>query len=193
MKSQNEWHKDMYNKAFAETSIGSQQLIELAKKQVAFLVDITKIKEGTTILDVPCGTDRHSIEFAKRGAKRSAKVVTIDISKDCIKIAKNKSRHKNIQYQLGDMQNLSKYKKQFDLVVNLFTSFGYFHTDEENFKVLKSMTNCLVPGGKVVINLIDRDWLLPIFRPSAGARLMGNWLWRHPNTTRKQSTTKLKW
>ncbi len=161
MKSKNEWHKAMYNNAFAEESIGSQRFIELAKKQVAFLIDITNLKQGDSVLDVPCGVGRHSLEFAKHGAK----VIGVDISKDCLKIARDKFKHKNVQYLHGDMQNLKKFKGRFDLVVNLFTSFGYFFTDEENFRVLKSMASCLAPGGKVIVNLIDRDWILPIYQP----------------------------
>jgi ubiquinone/menaquinone biosynthesis C-methylase UbiE len=169
VKSKNEWHKAMYNKAFAEESIGSRQFIEMAKKQVAFLVKVTNLKQGDSVLDVPCGVGRHSLEFAKHGAK----VVGIDISNDCLKIARHKFKHKNVHYLHGDMQNLRKFQGRFDLVVNLFTSFGYFSTDEENFKVLKSMVNCLTPGGKIVVNLIDRDWILSIFDPARWSEVDG--------------------
>jgi hypothetical protein len=63
------------------------------------------------------------------------------------------------------MLKLSRFKGRFDFVVNLFSSFGYFSTNEENFDVLKSMVNCLVPKGKLVLNMIDSNWLLPIFQP----------------------------
>lgn len=37
--------------------------------------------------------------------------------------------------------------------------------DADNFRVLRSMASCLIPGGKVIINMIDRDWVLPIYQP----------------------------
>lgn len=71
------------------------------------------------------------------------------------------------------MQDLKRFKGRFDLVVNLFTSFGYFFTDKENFKVLKSMSSCLKPGGKVIVNLIDRDWILSIYQPVRWSEING--------------------
>jgi SAM-dependent methyltransferase len=63
------------------------------------------------------------------------------------------------------MSNLSTFKSQYDFVLNLFTSFGYFHSDKENEKVLREMFLALKPGGKAAINLIDRDWIMGIYQP----------------------------
>jgi SAM-dependent methyltransferase len=64
------------------------------------------------------------------------------------------------------MSRLTKFRGKFDVVTNLFTSFGYFSTDQENKKVLTGMVNCLKPGGKLVINTINRDFLMTVYQPA---------------------------
>lgn len=152
----------MYNSVYANSTIGGSFFVKLAKDQVAFLISALDLSKGAKILDVPCGVGRHSKIFARNGFK----VVGIDLSKDCISIAKKKFSHKNAVYKIGDMGKLGRFNGQFDAVVNLFTSFGYFHTDQENKKVLEEMVKTLKPHGKIVINLIDRDWILKIYDPA---------------------------
>ena len=157
----NRWHKSMYNEAFAKASIGSKRFVDLAATQVGFLDSVLNLPERAKILDVPSGVGRHSILFAKKGYQ----VTGIDISRDCLQIAKRQFAHKNVKYKWGDMSDLSAFKGRYDCVLNLFTSFGYFHTDKENENVLREMYWSLKPGGKAVLNLIDRDWIMKIYQP----------------------------
>lgn len=161
MDNKNAWHLKMYDTAFAKSSIGSKRFVELAKKQVEFLDSILDLSPHSKILDVPCGTGRHSVLLARRGYD----VTGVDISRDCLKIAKSDFAHKNVHYLHGDMSRLQKFHGNFDAVLNLFTSFGYFSTDKENEVVLRQMAQSLRPGGKLVLNLIDRDWLMGIYQP----------------------------
>lgn len=160
--SKNAWHQTMYDTNFAIYSIGSKRFTDLAKTQVAFLSKILNLESGAKILDVPCGTGRHSMLFAKLGYR----VTGVDISRDCLKIAKRRASHKNAKYLTGDMSRLKNFSGHFDAVLNLFTSFGYFYTDKENEHVLREMCRALKPGGKLVLNLIDRDWILKIYQPA---------------------------
>lgn len=161
MANKNAWHLNMYDTEFAKSSIASKRFVELAKRQVDFLDSVLDLSSSSKILDVPCGTGRHSVLFARRGYD----VTGVDISRDCLKIAKSDSAHKNARYVYGNMAQLQKFRGKFDVVLNLFTSFGYFATDKENEAVLKQMTQALKPGGKLVLNLIDRDWLMKIYQP----------------------------
>lgn len=151
----------MYDQAFAKASIGSKHFVDLAAKQTEFLDSVLQLPSGAKILDVPCGVGRHSLQFARRGYQ----VTGIDISSACLSIAKKRFAHRNIKYQIGDMSDLRAFKGKFDCVLNLFTSFGYFHTDKENENVLREMYRALKPGGKLVLNLIDRDWIMKAFEP----------------------------
>lgn len=144
------------------SALGSKRFLDLAKKQVAFLDSTLNLTPKAKILDAPCGLGRHSVLFAQKGYQ----VTGIDISKDCIKVANKDFKHRNVTYRLGNMADLGKYKGQYDAALNLFTSFGYFHSDKENEYVLRGMYYAIKPGGKVVLNLIDRDWILKIYQPA---------------------------
>lgn len=159
--SKNNWHKSMYDMKFASRTIGSKERTQKAKQEARFLVEELDQPPGSQWLDVACGTGRHSLLFAKANYQ----VTGIDISKDCLKIAK-KTPHSNLQYLHGDMSKLSKFQNQFDIVTNLFTSFGYFATEKENERVLKGMIACLKPGGIFALNAINRDYLMSIYQPA---------------------------
>ncbi|MET8825623.1 class I SAM-dependent methyltransferase [Streptomyces sp. NPDC004610] len=47
----------------------------------------------------------------------------------------------------------------FDIVLNLFTSFGYFEDPADNARVLRTMYDCLVPGGTLVLDLAGKELL----------------------------------
>ncbi len=156
---ENSWQKNMYDHYFADSTLNSQALRQKAIDEVDFIIKQINLKTGS-VLDVPCGTGRHSYLLAKKGFK----VTGIDISEACLKIANKSWGHKNLSYQIGDMSNLKHYKNHFNLVLNLFTSFGYFATDKQNEQVLKELYNSLRDDGTLVLNLINRNWLLKVYR-----------------------------
>lgn len=154
----------MYDRLFAEKTLNSEDMRNKAIQEVEFLVTVLKLSAGAKILDVPCGTGRHSHLLADKGFN----VTGVDINPDCLAIA-NKENIPGFKAYLGNMQDLSSYKN-FDCTLNLFTSFGYFATDEENENVLKEMVRTLKPGGKLVMNLINRLWLMSIYQPAFWVR-----------------------
>lgn len=156
---ENLWHKTMYDTWFANSTLNSSAYLEKAVTEAQLILKQTKLKKDGRILDVPCGTGRHAIQFARAGFS----VTGLEISQDCLRIANFKNSHKNISYELGDMKNLFHYHEKFDLVTNLYTSFGYFSTDKENEDVLRQIYSTLKPGGKICLNTVNRDWLMSIF------------------------------
>ena len=86
----------------------------------------------TKILDLACGQGRHSVNFNKMGYN----VTGVDISKENIFKAK-KYENNSLSFGIHDMRNPMSTK--FDLIVNLFTSFGYFEEFNDNLKTLSSL------------------------------------------------------
>lgn len=160
-KRNNSWHKIMYDNYLASTTIGSKRFVEIADKEAKFLSSVLGLTEGDRILDVPCGTGRHSRVFASLGYH----VTGIDLNQYCLNLAKASCKGLKVTLQRGDMAKLSKYRDKFYAVVNLFTSFGYFATDTENEKVLRELITPLRSGGRIAIHTVNRDWLLKVFRP----------------------------
>lgn len=100
-------------------------------------------------LDLACGKGRHSRTIAKLGFR----VTGADLSEENIKAAKEHETER-LKFIRHDMRE-SLQAETFDYVVNLFTSFGYFETIEENEAVLNSIFTELKPKGKVVIDFLN--------------------------------------
>ncbi|MFN7686058.1 MAG: class I SAM-dependent methyltransferase [Oligoflexia bacterium] len=159
------WQRLMYDDSFAAESIDSPDLHKLAKKEVAFLIRNLQLPKNARILDAPCGTGRHAVLFAQKGYS----VTGIDINPLLlVRARRNSLKAKNgaqLQFIEGNLANLRDFRGSFDAVLNLFTSFGYMSTDQKNRLVLKHLIAALKPGGKLVIHLMNRDWLMRVFRP----------------------------
>lgn len=66
-------------------------------------------------------------------------------------------KQKRVTWVRGDMREVPL-GRQFDAVVNLFTSFGYFDEEEQNARVFYEMNRLLKEGGRFII-----DFLNPIY------------------------------
>ncbi len=131
-----------------------------AKKIVSLISKSIKLPIGANVLDLACGNGRHSILFARKGFN----VLGIDLSPYLISEANKKlksdySSHKtNLKFEIKDMRKIS-HKSEFNLVVNLFSSFGYFEKDSENWKVIKSISDSLKSGGYFFFDFLNAAYL----------------------------------
>lgn len=124
-----------------------------ADSEVANLLARLPIKPTGRILDLCCGNGRHSRALARRGYE----VVGVDLSPVLLKLAEEQNNYPNLRFVRCDMREIT-FQEEFDIVVNLFTSFGYFSTDAENEAVVQNMARALKAGGEVVI-----DYLSPAY------------------------------
>ncbi len=111
------------------------------------------------ILDVGCGTGRHSIELTKRGYT----VTGIDLSESQLQRANEKANELNlkIDFQKHDARNLP-FTNEFDLAIMLCEgAFPLMETDEMNCEILRNVTNALTPGGKLIFTTLNG--LFPLF------------------------------
>jgi SAM-dependent methyltransferase len=100
------------------------------------------------ILDLCCGAGRHAAALAAAGGR----LVGVDLSAELLARG---ARRPGLAGRLvrGDMRRLP-FGRTFDLVLNLFTSFGYFADDAENAQAVREMARVLAPGGTLVIDHI---------------------------------------
>jgi len=111
------------------------------------------------IIDVGCGTGRHSIELAQRGYK----VCGIDLSENMLKKAKEKAGQKqvNISFFQCDARNLP-FKREFDVAIMLCEgAFPLMETDEENYAILNSVSESLNQRAKFIFTTLSG--LFPLF------------------------------
>ncbi len=130
---------------------------------------------GSRVLDIACGAGRHSIELARRGFN----VLGFDLSKYLIRTAEknlrnSKERGLKLRFQIRDMRNFN-YHGKFDIALNIFSSFGYFDSDESNFSVFKNASSSLRTGGYFVFDFINKEYLLKNLIPESVAK-KGNYV-----------------
>ncbi|WP_396153995.1 class I SAM-dependent methyltransferase [Flavobacterium sp.] len=109
--------------------------------------------ENGTILDLACGKGRHSIYLNKLGYN----VTGVDLSENSIAIA-NESSNETLRFKTHDMRE--PMNETYDAVFNLFTSFGYFDTYEDNIKTLKAIKDSINEYGFGVIDFFNSDFII---------------------------------
>ena len=120
------------------------------RREVDFVVRTLRLPAGARILDVPCGYGRHSVALARRGFR----VVGVDLSRAMIAEARRLwTEGPRLRFIQKDMRRL-RAAGEFDAVINMYTSFGYFSA-RENAAVLRRLTRALRPGGLIVIDHRD--------------------------------------
>lgn len=105
-------------------------------------------REIQSVLDLACGAGRHSKALCERWW-----TVGLDLSAALLRVARREDR--DAPYVRADMRELPFAPESFDLVVNLFTSFGYFEDDREHARVLAVVRDALRPGGAFVIDFLN--------------------------------------
>ncbi|MED4959014.1 methyltransferase domain-containing protein [Paenibacillus macerans] len=121
-----------------------------ARREAEKLIFWLNLPPGAKVLDLCCGMGRHSLAFAEAGYE----VTGVDLSEVLLREAKRNDAKRIVRWVRADMRNLPL-AGGFDAVVNLFTSFGYFHDDHEHIQVLREVARMLKPGGRFVIDYLN--------------------------------------
>ena len=151
----NEWFKDWFA---SEDYLGvySHRNSEDTDNLISLILSELNISENANILDAACGAGRHSLKFAESGYN----VTGFDLSETLLQIAIRKSLERNLNVNFVHADLRSFYTEiKFDLVVNLFTSFGYFNSDEENFAFAENAYKMLNNNGYYVLDYLNKDYL----------------------------------
>lgn len=111
----------------------------------------TRIPKDAAILDLACGAGRHSICLAKRGFTN---ITAIDLSPTLIREAGKNAELEHVKIRF-EQQDMRSFEGSYDLIMNLFTSFGYFASDEENEAVIDRVGTSLRPGGYFIIDFLN--------------------------------------
>jgi SAM-dependent methyltransferase len=126
-------------------------------REVEFIEAALALPPQASLLDLGCGYGRHVVEFAARGYS----VVGLDLSLPLLIRAADEAERRGLSISLihADMRELA-YTEQFDGAYCVFTTFGYFD-DEGNRKVVQGLHRSLKKGGRLLLELFNRDYILP--------------------------------
>ncbi|MCC8435717.1 methyltransferase domain-containing protein [Brevibacillus sp. M2.1A] len=139
-----------------------------ADGEIANLLERLPVKDTGRVLDLCCGSGRHSRALARRGYE----VVGVDLSPVLLQLAEEQNTYPQLSFARCDMRDIP-FREEFDIVVNLFTSFGYFSTDEENANVIRNMAQALKTKGEVVIDFLNAAYVIDNLVPHSTKEVSG--------------------
>ena len=117
-------------------------------------------------LDLACGAGRHSRLLRERW-----RTAGFDLSLPLLTRAREADP--DGFYVRGDMRALPFVDHGFDLVVNLFTSFGYFDNDAQHLRVLAEVARVTRRGGKFVLDFLNSDYVRSTLVPRQTSNVGG--------------------
>lgn len=147
--------------------IYAHRTVEAAEPEAKFSIERTAITSGDSVLDLCCGSGRHMAHLVNCAAR----VVGLDYSPELLRIARETLGSK-VALVRADMRS-QPFHETFDVVVNYFTSFGYFPSREENLSVVRQMALALKPGGRFFIDYMNRTWTENNIQPESSRSVSG--------------------
>ncbi len=150
-----EWYKDWFSsKDYLD--VYRHRNSEDTERLVNLILSNVNPKPDAKILDAACGAGRHAIMLAKRGFN----VTAFDLSKTLLEIGIDQSKNQNltINFLNSDIRTFATDEK-YDLVLSLFTSFGYFESDDENFIFPQNAYNMMNENGYYVLDYFNKNFV----------------------------------
>ncbi len=124
-------------------------------REAEFVTHICGLTPGARLLDAGCGAGRHAMEFARRGYKRTG----VDLSEEMVELARERAKGASgVSFVEADLRTLSL-PREFDAAVLLDSTLG-LHEDGETVELLRRLSSSLVPGGRLVVEVLNRDFVL---------------------------------
>ena len=148
------WYVDFFRNDYLAV-YDHQFTAERAEKEVEFAVQALQLKPGSRVLDLCCGQGRHSVLLAKHGFQ----VTGIDLNPDYLELTQMAARAAGVKVETiaADMREIP-FQDHFDAIVNMYSSFGYLESEAEDLRVLTSAARALKPGGRLLLDMLNREW-----------------------------------
>jgi 2-polyprenyl-3-methyl-5-hydroxy-6-metoxy-1,4-benzoquinol methylase len=155
------WMKQWYESLFED--FGEKYEKEVYTRgtlgECDFIEKEINFNKQLNILDIGCGTGRHSLELARRGYRLTG----IDLSNSMLDRAREQARSQNlrIDFHVQDARKLS-FANEFDLAIMLCEgAFPLMETDEMNYRILQNAARALKQNGKLIFTTLNG--LFPLF------------------------------
>lgn len=148
-----EWYEESFGEDYL--LVYKHRDFQGAAHEVQTMISWLDLPRQSHILDLCCGMGRHALVLADEGYK----VTGVDLSEVLLHEAHELDTEDRVLWYKADMRRIPLADGEFDGVLNLFTSFGYFWNDEEQERVLCEIHRILKPGGKYVIDFLNPSYV----------------------------------
>lgn len=168
-----EWWKSLFNSLYLKTDGDVVENPLNTAREVDLLIELADLKPTDELLDLCCGQGRHSIELSKRGFEN---IIGLDRSRFLIRVAKKRARQLQLKvnFSEGDARRFKLPESSKDCIFLMGNSFGYFERMEDDLSVLHECKRVLKSNGKLLLDLVDGDWMRKQFEPRS-------WEWINNN------------
>jgi SAM-dependent methyltransferase len=152
-----QWYEELFQD-FAD-NYDRESFTSGTSGEVDFIEREINFDKKSSILDIGCGTGRHSLELARRGYT----VTGIDLSPSMIEKAKALAQKEDLKigFHIRDARDFN-FGETFDLAIMLCEgAFPLMESDKMNYSILQNAFKSLKPGGKLILTTLNG--LFPLF------------------------------
>jgi SAM-dependent methyltransferase len=149
------WYEDeAFWSDFAGTMFSARRENEVAR--LVAESPLLEFGDGARVLDLACGPGLFLVPLARRGYA----VTGVDLSPLMLERAGDACARAGVTARLvrADMATHTE-PGAYDVVLNVFTSFGYFDDHARNVRVLRNAHASLAPGGRLLIDVLGKEVL----------------------------------
>ena len=155
-----------------------------------YVKDIAKLAPGSKVLDAGCGLGRISVELAALDLD----VTGVDIIQSELDAAQDSAQAEGVELTLvnHDLRTFHA-PNQFDCAVNLYTSFGYCDTIDEDMQILRNIAESVRPGGTFIMECTSRETAILYWTPGEEFERAGYKVVTHFEVTGAWEGLKSQW
>ena len=148
------WYEEVFDEDYLRTL--PFMTAEQTLREVDFIESSLAVSKGAQVLDIGCGYGRHAIELVQRGLT----VTGLDLSLPLLIRAADEAQRRalSVNFVHSDMRGLA-FDREFDGAYCMLSTFGYFD-EESNLKVAEGIARALKPGGRFLLDVVNRDYIV---------------------------------
>jgi len=153
-----DWWQHIFDETYLVTDARTVSDPTVTRAEADMLVDLLGLKPRDHVLDLCGGHGRHALELSRRGFEN---LTVMDYSLFLLRHGRQNLQENGggVRFCRGDARHLSFGQGSFDAVMVMGNSFGYFMDDEQNMKIIAEISRVLRPGGKLLLDLANRDYV----------------------------------
>jgi SAM-dependent methyltransferase len=148
------WYEEVFDEDYLRTL--PFMTPDQTSREVSFIREALVPPPGGEVLDIGCGYGRHALELAQDGLRLTG----LDLSLPLLIRAADHAQKRglSVNFVHADMREMT-FNAQFDAAYCVLSTFGYFD-EETNLRVASSICRALKPGGRFLLDILNRDYIV---------------------------------